>query len=161
MHKLLNSDGDISDITSDWLATATVIHTDTPLDIPQQDVFARSNTDRSNTDHSNTEKVVIEFGSASDGRGFSLIAGFRECNSFNQVVYASGALIPDQVSLAFQCGFDGIIITQRQIDLYGEKSWCNALTPLVDNGYVKSNWGRIDSIWAQRRVFRPELPGRQ
>jgi len=144
MHKLLNRDGSMREIDVDWLATATVIGTDELPETPYLHTF----------DRSSTKALVIAFDSGSDGRGFSMIAELRECNGYERTVYASGALIPDQVSLAFQCGFDGVIVTRQQFDLYGEESWRVALTPLVNNGYVESNWSTIESIWTRRLAAR-------
>ena len=144
MHKLLKHDGSVEDIASDWLAASTVIHTGTLPTTPHRDIF----------DQWGTDTVVVVFDSTSDGRGYSLAAEIRECHGHDRVVYASGALIPDQVSLAFQCGFSGVIVTPQQIDQYGEENWRVAQTPMIDNGYATNNWCGIGSIWAQRRMLR-------
>lgn len=142
MHRLLSSDGSIQQIATDWVANAIVVGSDVSPETLQARVL----------DEQACTAVLIEFESASDGRGFSLVAQYRECHGHDRLLHASGALIPDQVALALQCGFNGIVVTQQQCDLYGEASWEQALTPMVNNSYVESSWRRIDSIWTQRRA---------
>jgi len=96
--------------------------------------------------------LLIEFVSIGDGRGFSLAAELKEHNDFTRPLYACGKLIPDQLTLAFQCGFDGVVLDQHSWELYGESAWLHALKPTVDKGYVQSKWSAIDSIWQRRQV---------
>ena len=92
------------------------------------------------------------FQSVGDGRGFSLAAELTEGERFKRPLYACGKLIPDQLSLAFQCGFDGVVIDENGWQLYGESAWLKALKPIVDNGYLRNSWMAIDSIWEHRQA---------
>lgn len=63
-----------------------------------------------------TPTVTIEFGSYADGRGFSLARYLRGHLGYKGRLLAAGPLIPDQVRLLFQCGFDGLLLPQEQPD---------------------------------------------
>ncbi len=66
----------------------------------------------------NTDAIIIEFATTADGRGFSLARHLRGRFGFGGTLLAGGKLIPDQVQLAFQCGFDGVLLTDGQLDQY-------------------------------------------
>ena len=153
-YKLLNSDGSVREVDAQWIAAAENIAITTAIA-----VSGESGTQGSGADQQPSESetlcagyAMIEFQSVGDGRGFSLAAELTEGERFKRPLYACGKLIPDQLSLAFQCGFDGVVIDDISWRLYGESAWLEALKPLVDNGYLRNSWRAIDSIWERRQV---------
>ena len=94
--------------------------------------------------------LVIAFNGAADGRGFSFIKAIRHDPGYRDPVYASGHINPDQLSLAFQCGFDGVLVSTRQWEAYGAEVWRSALNPLVNLSYSLTESQPIGSIWQQR-----------
>ena len=72
----------------------------------------------------NAAEIVVTFPSSADGRGFSLGAELREGGGFKGKLYATGTLNPDQLSLAFQCGFDAVVISEAQWERYGRPRGC-------------------------------------
>ena len=95
------------------------------------------------------DAVLVEFITSADGRGFSLAAALRARGDVRYLI-ASGALIPDQVSMALQCGFDAVLITAKQIDNYGFEAWESALTPSVKLSYPATQHNHVESIWLKR-----------
>jgi uncharacterized protein (DUF934 family) len=66
--------------------------------------------------------IVVKFPRFQDGRGFSLArqlrqAGYRGC------LRLIGAIIPDQVGIAYACGFDEIGLTNQQISQKPLQQW--------------------------------------
>jgi len=94
--------------------------------------------------------LVINFPASADGRGFSLAASLRESLDSAKKLYATGKLNPDQLSLAFQCGFDGVIVDNCQWERYGEEAWTQAMDPVINQSYLRSHWNQLDSIWERR-----------
>lgn len=113
-------------------------------------------TDTSDLDASvyDAPELIVSFPTSADGRGFSLAAELREGNAFTGNLYATGELNPDQLSLSFQCGFDGVIVSESQWDRYGESSWVQAMDPLVNKTYLRTHWQQLDPIW-ERRTTSP------
>ncbi len=100
-------------------------------------------------------EIVVTFPSSADGRGFSLGAELREGNGFKGKLVATGTLNPDQLSLAFQCGFDAVIISEAQWESYGEAAWVQAMDPTVNKTYLRTHWKQLDPIW-ERRSTAPD-----
>jgi len=98
------------------------------------------------------EQVLINFPSSADGRGFSMAAALRETQAYGGKLFAGGQLMPDQVTLAFQCGFDAVIVNKDQWSRYGKDAWMNVMKPHVSQSYVRSHWCSLDSIWERRTV---------
>jgi len=95
------------------------------------------------------EVVHIEFNGAADGRGFSLAKWFRD-SGFNGQLFAVGYINPDQVSMVFQTGFDGVLVTAQRWEAYGEASWQSALKPIVSLSYAITDSNQHRSIWQAR-----------
>ena len=93
------------------------------------------------------ELAIVEFLSVADGRGFSIAAELREDTGYCGQLLATGKLNPDQVTLAFQCGFDGVVIDAESWNRYGETAWSSALTPVVASSYQRYHWQSVGSIW--------------
>lgn len=98
-------------------------------------------------------QIILKFNSSADGRGFSMAAALRETRGYKGKLYAGGQLIPDQLSLAFQCGFDAVIVDTEQWSRYGSESWMKGLNPDVSQGYLQSHMGDFESIWEQRTAL--------
>ncbi len=95
-------------------------------------------------------QIVLNFTSSADGRGFSMAAALRERLGYTGKLYAGGQLIPDQLSLAFQCGFDAVIVDSEQWRRYGSESWMKGLNPDVSRSYLRSHRDDFESIWEHR-----------
>lgn len=94
-------------------------------------------------------QLVVEFNGVADGRGFSLLKALRDAGYGGQL-YAAGYINPDQLSLAFQTGFDGVLVSQDRWDDYGEAAWESALSPVVSLSYAVTDSPRHRSIWQTR-----------
>ena len=70
--------------------------------------------------------LLLEFSSSVDGRGFSLAKLLRRSLPPTTKVVATGALIPDQLELAWQCGFDSAIISEELWQRCGPDNWLTA-----------------------------------
>ena len=153
-YKLLNSDGVVRQVDAQWVGAAENIAITSAIVVSEESGMQGSGSDQeqSVSDTLCAGYAMIEFQSVGDGRGFSLAAELTEGERFKRPLYACGKLIPDQLSLAFQCGFDGVVIDDISWRLYGESAWLEALKPLVDNGYLRNSWRAIDSIWERRQV---------
>ncbi len=144
--KLLNQNGDISDIVSDRFNSALKLAGDSLNEADTKQLLQSLDE---------TTEIIIEFPSSADGRGFSIAATLSEQRGTGFKLFASGELNPDQLSLAFQCGFDGIIIDEAQWNRYGEESWTQAMDPVINRSYLRSHWHRLDPIWERR--YQPSV----
>jgi len=139
-HRLLEANGTIDYANSEVLASATevIVGTDTIENLKSLYKIAQ---------------IVVTFTSSADGRGFSIAAALRERRGYEGKLFAGGQLIPDQLSLAFQCGFDAVIVDSAQWSRYGKASWVNGLNPDISRSYMQSHWSDIESIWRCRGNF--------
>lgn len=67
--------------------------------------------------------VLLEFSNFADGRGFSLAKMLKRALPSTTALAATGAIIPDQVALAWQCGFDSIIVSDELWHRCGPGNW--------------------------------------
>lgn len=93
--------------------------------------------------------IKIEFQSSADGRGFSLLSRLRQLFP-DATIFATGELNPDQLSMALQCGFDGVVVSEPRWLQYGEAVWQAALVPVVNLSYRTTAGKAISSIWQRR-----------
>ncbi len=135
----LESDGTVTVVSHDVLKDARVF-----------ELEAGADTDAIQKSAESFHTIALKFVSSADGRGFSLAAALREKKGNNSRLIALGQLNPDQVSMAFQCGFDAVMIDAAQWDRYGEDAWVSTLDPIVNRSYMRSRWEQLDSIWASR-----------
>lgn len=140
--RLLDANGTVTEIPDNYFSDA-------------EELMGDADSSQLTDDIRHATTIVVSFPSSADGRGFSVAAQFREDASFTGKIFASGKLNPDQLSLAFQCGFDGIVVDDAQWDHYGEASWTQALKPLVNHTYVRTHWRQMAPIW-ERRATPPE-----
>jgi len=96
------------------------------------------------------EPLVIAFNGVADGRGFSFINFIRRDLDYHGPVYAGGYINPDQLSFAFQCGFDGVLVSPERWEDYSAKVWQSALIPVVNLSYSLTEAQPVRSIWQQR-----------
>ena len=134
---LLQPDGNIEELQADKAADYKCLDGETdPATVTLADVQANP--------------LVIAFNGAADGRGFSFIKAIRHDAGYRDPVYASGHINPDQLSLAFQCRFDGVLVGPDRWESYGSDTWQSALNPLVNLSYAQTESQPIRSIWQQR-----------
>lgn len=112
------------------------ISTDSNWEIPDRDL-------------NEFDTVIVNFLSTADGRGFSVSAHLQD-RAYQGSILAAGQLIPDQLSMAFQCGFAGALVHQDLIDRHGQEAWHSAITPTVRLGYMPSRTPGIQSTWLAR-----------
>ena len=136
-NRLLEANGTHTSIADDHLSDAVELAGET--DSGDIDTSVRS-----------AAEIVVTFPSSADGRGFSLGAELREGDGFKGKLFATGTLNPDQLSLAFQCGFDAVVISEAQWERYGEAAWVRAMDPFVNKTYVRTHWKQLDPIWERR-----------
>lgn len=98
----------------------------------------------------NIKQIVVKFKSSADGRGFSMAAAIRDGRGYNGRLIAGGQLNPDQLSLAFQCGFDAVIVENTQWSRYGKDAWMKAMNPNVNRSYLQTYCRGFESIWESR-----------
>ncbi|MEE9333929.1 MAG: DUF934 domain-containing protein [Granulosicoccaceae bacterium] len=67
--------------------------------------------------------LLLEFASFADGRGFSLAKILKRTLPPSTQVVATGTIIPDQLELAWQCGFDSAIISEELWLRCGPNNW--------------------------------------
>lgn len=94
--------------------------------------------------------IVVSFNSVADGRGFSQVKAIRQDHKYPGKILAGGFINPDQLSLAFQVGFDGVLVSEKSWQDYGGDAWKSALNPLVNLSYVATDSNALRSIWQQR-----------
>jgi len=67
-------------------------------------------------------------------------------------VWLGGDLLPDQVSLAFQCGIDAVLVSEENWTKRGELAWMAALNPPVKLTYRADTWSQLPSISELRKI---------
>ncbi len=106
----LYQNGDVAELSDSSLQEAVRIPADTPVDDLQAEQLAHN-------------VLLLEFASFSDGRGFSLAKILKRTLPPTTQVIATGAIIPDQLSQAWQCGFDSAIISEELWQRCGPENW--------------------------------------
>ena len=135
-HKLLKSDGSIVDLTDDELADAIVIDATDPESALKQ--LAGLNS---------TDIALLEMPSSADGRAMSL-TGFVAAGGASETptLWLGGDVLPDQVTLALQCGADAVVVSESNWDARGETGWVNSLKPAVTQLYRPEVWPKVANI---------------
>ena len=96
------------------------------------------------------EFLVVEFNGVADGRGHSLARTVLRDKAYQGVLYAGGYVNPDQLSFAFQNGFDGVLVSAERWLEYGADAWQSVLTPVVSLSYAATSSPALKSIWQIR-----------
>lgn len=98
--------------------------------------------------------ILIDFPSYADGRGFSIARQLRKTYGFTGSLIADGPLIPDQYSMALQCGFDAVRLDGKTFAIQAESDWFNAMDAFAgayQRGYSIKN-GPATSIFDARKT---------
>ena len=98
------------------------------------------------------EVLLIEFNGVADGRGFSLAHTVLRDKGYQGSLYAGGYVNPDQLSYAFQTGFDGVLVSAERWSDYGAEAWQSVLEPLVSLSYASTSSPALKSIWQIRHT---------
>ena len=138
--RLLKADGTIHKVGANAAESGVVLNADSMV-----------NSDEWRQSLVSTDVAVVNFASVADGRGFSVVAELREDNQYTGQIYASGSTNPEQLTLAFQCGCDGVFVDDESWQRYGEQTWKAALSPDVRHSYLRYRWHAVASIWEQRQ----------
>jgi len=142
-HKLLSANGDVRSVSADEFATLT------PID-PSDSVAAFEQLAELLTKGTTEAIAFIEIPSSADGRAFSVIGQLAANSGATQTVWIGGDLLPDQVSLAFQCGAAAMLIDDASWEARGEDDWLSAIKPSVNVGYRPTVWSGVQGISALR-----------
>ena len=140
-HKLLKSDGSIVDLAADDLNGVVVIDaTDPALALTLLQSLKASDT------------ALLNMPSSADGRALS-ITGFFAASvaTTGPTLWIGGDLLPDQVTLALQCGADAVVVSDSNWTSRGKAGWTNALKPPVTQLYRSEVWPAVADISSARR----------
>ena len=138
-YRLLSANGDVSSITTEEFAALTRVD-------PSDSVQALDQLSKL----SSNEVALFELASSADGRALSVIGGITAQGGESKTLWVGGDLLPDQVSLAFQCGASAVVIDEPNWQARGEQDWLSALKPPVSVGYRSTVWSEVQGISAQR-----------
>lgn len=103
--------------------------------------------------------ILVNFPSYADGRGFSIARQLRKTYGFKGTIIADGPLIPDQYSMALQCGFDAVRLDGKTFSIQAESDWFNAMDAFAgayQRGYTVKN-GPATSIFDARKTSAAAL----
>ena len=64
------------------------------------------------------EHIIITTPTHSDGRFFTLIRQCREKWQFTKHIFIEGPIIPDQFSYIYECGANGVLYKEDNMDIY-------------------------------------------
>lgn len=98
------------------------------------------------------QPVTVTLGNSADGRSFSVLSQVRQHCAQQKDVWVTGNLLPDQITLAFQCGATAAVIDAENWERRGEFGWRNALSPATQLGYRAQVWSDVGSIPALRKT---------
>lgn len=103
--------------------------------------------------------ILINFPSYADGRGFSIARQLRKTYGFKGTIIADGPLIPDQYSMALQCGFDAVRLDGETFAIQAESDWFSSMDAFAgayQRGYTIKN-GPATSIFDARKTSAAAL----
>lgn len=139
--KLLKSDGSIVELSAAELGKAIVVDASDPTSALQQ--LAELSAD---------DTALLELPSSADGRALS-VTGFIAASGSSVVptLWVGGDILPDQVSLAFQCGADAVVVSKMNWQSRGEAGWVNSVKPPLTQLYRSEVWSAVTDISSARR----------
>ena len=82
----------------------------------------------------NIDLVVLSFPAFTDGRAYSQARSLRHQHNFEGEIRANGNVLPDQISLMTECGFDAFEIEAYR-DVAAWKRTADAIGLSYQNGY--------------------------
>jgi len=103
--------------------------------------------------------ILVNFPSYADGRGFSIARQLRKTYGFKGSIVADGPLIPDQYTMALQCGFDAVRLDGKTFAIQAESDWFKAMDAFsgaYQRGYTFKN-GPATSIFDARKTSAAAL----
>ena len=86
------------------------------------------------------DTILVDFPTFTDGRGFSIARQLRTQYGYTGDLVADGPLIPDQYSMALQCGFDAVTVDQDTFARQSESNWRDAMAAFdltYQRGYAR------------------------
>lgn len=135
-HRLLSTDGTVRIVSSDELSKTVVVDATDPDEALS--LLMQASADST---------VLVELPSSADGRAFSVIGHLSANRKQNApATWVSGNLIPDQVTLAFQCGATAVLVSDEAWQTRGESAWLNSLNPAVQLAYRSEVWPTVSDI---------------
>ena len=141
-YKLLSANGDVRSVSADEVAALVHVDASDPEAINQL------------THINDKDVVMLQLPSSADGRAFSVVGQFTALKSAQgsdtKNVWVGGDLLPDQVTLALQCGASAVLIGESNWKTRGEDDWLAALKPSVGIGYRSTVWSEVQGISAMR-----------
>jgi len=90
--------------------------------------------------------ALLKLPVSADGRAFSVLGHVKASNNTPRPIWLGGDLLPDQVTLAFQCGADAVVVSKANWEKRGETAWYAALNPLVTLGYRQSRCPQVADV---------------
>ena len=143
-YKLLNANGEVRAVSADEKAALVSVDASDPV----------AAFDQLSSMSDNDDVAFVELPSSADGRAFSVVgqitAQTNESKSTTNPIWIGGDLLPDQVTLAFQCGAAAVLIDDSSWNARGEDDWMAALKPPVGIGYRSTVWSGVQDISAMR-----------
>ncbi len=135
-HRLLSANGTVRKIDADDMASVRLIDV-TDVDAAQNELM-QSSADAI---------VLLDMTGSADGRCFSIVGHLTAARKTDApTVWLKGDFIPDQVSLAYQCGISAVLVSDEMWQHRGEKAWINAQNPPVQLGYRAAVWPTVAEI---------------
>lgn len=74
-------------------------------------------------EHLQATDLILRFADFADGRGFSLACIIKRSASERSSLHALGELLPDQLALAWACGFDSVLVSEEHFTRCGNQAW--------------------------------------
>ncbi len=74
-------------------------------------------------EHLQAADLILRFANFADGRGFSLARIIKRSASERNSLHALGELLPDQLALAWACGFDSVLVSDEHFTRCGNQAW--------------------------------------
>jgi len=104
--------------------------------------------------------ILIDFPAFTDGRGFSIARQLRTQYDFKGELIADGPLIPDQYSMALQCGFDAVTVDQDTFARQSEANWRDAMAAFdltYQRGYARLETAATSIFDARQTADKHQL----
>jgi len=96
--------------------------------------------------------IVLALPSSADGRAFSVLGHIAANANPHNPTWIGGDLLPDQATLAFQCGADALLVSEENWLKRGESAWKAALKPPVEIAYRNARWAAVADVSKLRQV---------
>ena len=138
-YKLLSGNGDVRSVSADEVAALVSVDSSDSVTAYKQ---LASLSDK--------DIALVEIPSSADGRAFSIVGGVTAQAQESKNIWIGGDLLPDQVTLAFQCGASAVLVSESNWVARGEDDWLAALKPPVEIAYRSQVWSKVEGVSALR-----------